>query len=193
MRRANETSEQFDEYEITLIRIKSKSVVGKAGFLPDDMEDIMQDIIVDLLERLPKYNPDKSSRHTFIDDLANNKIARMLCDKSAAKRHYSLAPATLDMVDGKVHGDDAEPVSEKNEICSDTSRTLSDFEIIELRQDIVRALKKLPPKLRDICVMLMQKNICAVAAETGIPKATLIDHIKKIRNYFEISGLEKYF
>jgi hypothetical protein len=39
----------------------------------------------------------------------------------------------------------------------------------------------------------MQNNICAVAAETGIPKATLIDHIKKIRNYFEISGLEIYF
>jgi RNA polymerase sigma-70 factor (ECF subfamily) len=187
----NKSAELFDEYEITLIRVKSKSVIGKAGLRPEDIEDVMQDIILDILLRLPNFDPEKSSRHTFIDDLANNRIARMLCDRSCSKRNYKLEPASLDTIADNAQAGDA--VSEEAAPWNSGERTLSDFEVFELREDIVRVLEKLPPKMRGICVMLMQNNICAVAAETGIPKATLIAHLKKIRNHFENSGMENYF
>jgi len=191
----NDTHGLFDEYEIATIRIKSRGLIGKAGFMPGDFEDIRQEIILDLLQRLPNYDPEKSSRHTFINDLVDNKVARIFEERSAAQRDYHFAPAPLVETENehKSLTSDYEPVTEKLLPWNRGLRILSEFELFELREDIIRVLEKLPSNLRDICIMLMQDNICTVAVETGIPKSTLIDHLKKIRNHFEISGLKIYF
>ncbi|HPI75788.1 MAG TPA: sigma factor [bacterium] len=185
--------ERFDEYEVVLIRVKSKSAIGKTGLRQEDLEDIAQDIILDLLQRLPKYDPEKASRHTFIDRIVEHALADMFNERSAPKRDYRRAPASLDPTTEKIFPGGRDNNGERKAPWKSGASELTDYEIVELRHDIVRALEKLPPKLRDICIMLMQENICAVSAETGIPKATLIGHIKKIRNHFEFCGLENYF
>ncbi len=192
----NKTHGLFDEYELTLIKIKSAKLIGKVGFLPDELEDIRQEIILDLLERLPNYDPAKSARHTFINDIVDNRIADMIEERKAAKRDYHFAPTSLDAATVNENGTrniDFESATEKTLPWNRGIQMLSDFELFELRDDIIRVLEKLPPNLLDICILLMQDNICTVAAETGIPKSTLIDHLKKIRNHFENSGLKNYF
>jgi len=181
----------FDEYELTLIRIKSRKLIGKAGFIPDDLEDIRQEIILDLLQRLPNYDPAKSSRHTFINDLIDNRITDMVREKIALKRDYQAEPQSLDAAVGGFIASGA--VTKKELPWNRGMKMMSEFEIFEMRQDIIRVLEKLPPNLREICFRLLSDNICTVAEETGIPKATLIGHLKKIRNHFEISGLQIYF
>lgn len=185
----------FDEYEITTIRVKAKNLIGKAGFTKDDLEDIQQEIILDILQRLPGYDPAKSSRRTFINDIADNKIARLIEERNADKRDYHSTPESLDAVN-----DDGDRTWESR-INSVTNEDfpwnvwsgLSDFDRLELREDIIPVLKKLPPKLQDICIRLMQNSICGVSIETGIPKTTLLDHMKKIRKHFEKSGLKNFF
>ena len=181
----------FDEYELTLIRIKSKKMIGKTGFLPDDLEDIRQELILHLLQRLPSYDPSKSSRHTFINDVIDNKIIDLVREKISQKRDFQSAPWSLDaaVCASNISG----AVTEKSLPWNRDRKMMSEFELFEMREDIIRVLEKLPPNLQEICIRLLQDNICTVAEETGIPKATLIDHLKKIRNHFEISGLKIYF
>ena len=165
----NYTNGLFDDYELTVIRIKSRNLIGKAGFLPDDLEDIRQEIILDLLQRLPKYDPSKSSRHTFINDLVDNKIANLIEEKNAALRDYHNSPARLDEPanTNPIPTLDYESATENVSL---RDGVMSDFELFELREDIIRMLEKLPPHLRDVCIRLLQDNICTVAKEAPEPR-----------------------
>ena len=56
----------IDPYAAGLIRFKARQLVGQAGFTASDREDIEQKLILDLLRRLPKYNPKRAQLNTFI-------------------------------------------------------------------------------------------------------------------------------
>ncbi|HOY62649.1 MAG TPA: sigma factor [bacterium] len=185
----------FDEYELTTIRVKARKLIGKAGFTRDDLEDIQQEIVLDILQRLPAYDPEKSSRHTFINDIADNKIAALIEERNAEKRDYRFTSGSLD--DAKDDGDRAWE-SRINSVTAEDfpwnkGGALSDFDRFELRADIVQAFRGLPPNLQDICLRLMRDSAGVVAAETGIPKATVLYNLKKIRKHFEKSGLKNLF
>ena len=47
----------IDPYAAGLIRFKARQLVGQAGFTASDRNDLEQDLILDLLRRLPKYDP----------------------------------------------------------------------------------------------------------------------------------------
>jgi len=48
--------ERLEDYAVQLIRHKAWQLVGRAGFTKDDREDIEQDLKLDLLRRLSKFN-----------------------------------------------------------------------------------------------------------------------------------------
>ena len=58
--------EGIDEYAVQIIKFKAKQLVGRVGLTDSDREDLEQEMILDLLQRLPKYNPDRAQRNTFI-------------------------------------------------------------------------------------------------------------------------------
>lgn len=191
----NEKDRSLDEYEITTIRIKAKKVIGKAGFRSDDLEDIQQEIALDVLMRLPGFDPEKSSRHTFINAIADNKVASLIEERNATKRHFLNAPISLNdsFDDGEQSLETRISSISSGDLPWNERNALSEFERIELRNAIMQTLRDLPPKLQDICLRLMRKSANAVAAETGIPKATILYNLKKIRKHFEKSGLKNFF
>ena len=50
---------QLNEYARSVIRNKARQLIGKYGFTPDDYEDLEQEMILDLLVRLPKFDPEQ--------------------------------------------------------------------------------------------------------------------------------------
>ena len=47
----------IDEYAVRIIKYKARQLVGRVGFTESDREDLEQEMILDLLQRLPKYDP----------------------------------------------------------------------------------------------------------------------------------------
>lgn len=171
-------------------------LIGKAGFTREDLDDIKQDITLDLLLRLPKHDPAKSSLNTFINDVVDNKIARMIEAQNAEMRDFRIKTGSLNEIAEDVDGTPTELI---HDITDDDlpwnhgTGEMSDFDLFELRNDTIRVLSKLPPKLREICLRLMRDNIFVVAREMGIARATLYDQLKIIREHFDKLGLKIFF
>ncbi|MFH1891093.1 MAG: hypothetical protein ABIK83_00245 [Candidatus Zixiibacteriota bacterium] len=65
-------------------------------------------------------------------------------------------------------------------------------ELQDLRIDLSKAMEKLPPELRQICEQLLAKTITEISEDTGVPRGTIYDHMKKIAAIFEDAGLREY-
>jgi len=183
-------------YALDTIRIKAKKLIGKAGFTWDDLDDIKQDITLDLLQRLPKHDPEKASLNTFINDVVDNKIARMIEAQNAEMRDFRIEAVSLNELVEDVDGTTDELV---NDITDESlpwnqgACEISDFNYFELNNDIKKALSVLPPQFREMCLRLMKDNIFVVANDMGIPRASMYYHLKLLREHFEKSGLKIFF
>ena len=82
--------EGIDEYAVQLIRYKARQLVGRVGFTESDRDDLEQELMLDLLRRLPKYNPDRAQRNTFIARVVEHKIATII--RIAESRHARRPP-----------------------------------------------------------------------------------------------------
>ena len=170
-------------------------MVGQKGFVESDREDLEQEMLLDLLERLPKYNPNRAKRNTFIACIVDNKIATIIEAREAGLRDYRLCRCslneriernkcgslerieTLDQEDYmRCIGSHMQPLSK-----------LHDFSI-----DIREVIEKLPPELHEFCIRLGIETVTEISRDTGIPRGTIYESIKKLRNIFKVSGLKDY-
>jgi len=86
---------RLDRFEEWFIARKARQLAGKAGFTRDDVEDIEQDIRLDVLIRLPWFDPAKSNRHTFIAMIVRRCVASILERQRAEKRGCGRRPQSL--------------------------------------------------------------------------------------------------
>jgi DNA-directed RNA polymerase specialized sigma24 family protein len=87
--------EGIDEYAVRIIKYKARQLVGRVGFTESDREDLEQEMLMDLLQRLPKYNPDRAQRNTFIARVVEHKIATIIEARKAGLRDYRLCRCSL--------------------------------------------------------------------------------------------------
>ena len=70
--------EGIDAYAANLIRNKARLLVGKAGLSESDRPDLEQELMIDLLERMKRYNPAKAKKTTFMARIVERRIASLL-------------------------------------------------------------------------------------------------------------------
>ena len=87
--------DDIDPYAVEIIRLKARQLVGQAGFTASDRDDLEQELILDLLRRLPKYDPSRAKRNTFIARVVEHKIANLIEAQTAHKRDYRRCPCSL--------------------------------------------------------------------------------------------------
>lgn len=85
-----------DRYAAHLIRFKAWVLSRRRAFAGDDQEDIEHDLWLDLLERLPKYAPEKATLNTFIALVVERRVATLIRDRSTEKRSTDREECSLD-------------------------------------------------------------------------------------------------
>ena len=88
-------------YEMTLIRVKARKLVGTFGFTESDREDIEQDLAVHLIERIDQLDLTRSSRNTFVNCIVDRKIISMLRWRFAQRRDYRRCRVLLGRQSGR--------------------------------------------------------------------------------------------
>ena len=58
------------------------------GFTASDREDLEQEMMTDLFQRLPRFDPKRAGRNTFIARVVEHKIATLIEARKAGMRDY---------------------------------------------------------------------------------------------------------
>ena len=171
---------ELTPYALNLIHQKARKLIGKAGYNESDFEDIKQDLTLEVVRCLPKFNPDKATYNTFIDRVIEGKICKLLRYLKCAETR--LSPGSVFVQRGNLRrirrivqraytlGQD-----EHDQRTGRYSRSQGERTDMEL--DIKMALEALPPKLRKIAIMLQSYSISEAAKKLGIPQGTFTRNI----------------
>ena len=183
----------INDYVEELIHHKARQLIGTAGFTRDDVEDLEQEMRLDLLERLPKFDPNKATYNTFMSRLVERKISNLI-------RHRTQEIRDFRCEEGSVH-DVVECGDKKVECIETVTQDEQDFRLgrhihstkahQDLKLDISLVLSTLTPELRKLAELLKTMSITEVARKLGIPRSTLYDRITRLRGIFEDMGLSK--
>ena len=185
----------IDDYAVQLIKYKARQLVGRVGFTESDREDLEQEMVLDLLRRLPKFDPKRAGRNTFIARIVEHKVATIIEAQKAGMRDYRLCSCSLNDRPEDEEGRSIERMEtlDQEDYLRRTgklSRPMS--ELRNLSIDLRSAVQTLPPELRELCKRLQTESVTEISRDTGIPRGTIYESIKKLRAIFEDAGLKDY-
>lgn len=185
----------IDDYAVRIIRYKARQLVGRVGFIESDRQDLEQEMVFDLLRRLPKFKPERAQRNTFIARVVEHKVATIIEAQKAGMRDYRLCSCSLNDRFENEEGGSVERIDTINQDdylqrTGKLSRPISDLRGLSI--DVRSAVEKLPPELRELCKRLQVESVTEISRDTGIPRGTIYESIKKLRTLFEDAGLKDY-
>lgn len=190
------TRPDLTEYANKLIHHKACKLVGKAGYIEGDVEDIKHDLIVDLLERLPKFDPTKARYNTFVARVVERKICNLIRDRRAARRDRRREECSLNEDVDAGEGDELHRTATLDQDdhearCGKHRRPAEDRH--QLRLDIDAVMADLSPDLRRAVELLRSMPINQVAREMGISRPSFYEnHLTRLRDAFAAKGLDGY-
>jgi RNA polymerase sigma-70 factor, ECF subfamily len=154
-----------------------------------DFDVIKQDLLIEILEQLPKFNPSRASLKTFIGHVVHYKVCKIRAHRNDCHRVASL--------DSKLSGrDDGRSITLGETLSDDADRRRgrnpTPDELSGLGLDLEGTIASLKPEHRDLCERLKTDTVTEIARELKASRGTLYEAIKQIRAAFERDGLSAY-
>ena len=178
------------QYAGRIIGHRVRKLLGRAGLTKGDREDLEQQLMCDVLRRLRRFDPSRGAIGTFIARIVERHIAIILRDRRAPIRDYRRNACSLN---DDLTGEDGETVERADAIDAQVNRPgRSDEDRSQLILDVHQVVDGLPEDLRTLCVRLKTQTVTEISIQTGMPRTTLYDAIRRIRGHFEAAGMDGY-
>jgi len=191
---AHSKQQQITQYAKDHVHHTALSLVGKAGIRKSDVEDIESDLLVEILERLPQFDPEKACYNTFVASVVRAKVKNILRDRQRERRDRSREEYSLNdtVHDGRgSRTEHAEQLSwEEDDHRIGGGR--SEDEQREMTLDVETVLAGLSDDERALCELIKTESISEAARQLGIPQTTAASKVKRLRRVFREAGLEDY-
>jgi RNA polymerase sigma factor (sigma-70 family) len=184
----------FDPETVANVRRKVLRLIRSSSFLWNDQPDLEQELMLHLLRREHRHDPERAPLGTFISWILDNKIRQLLQARHACIRDQRCCQASLNQ----------EYIDDEGNICEwldsiiqsgrwdGPSRESRQHCAHELRIDLAAALAELSPPQLALCRCLMFHDIAETSRILGVPRSTLYDRIHAIREVFSSHELEIY-
>ncbi len=186
--------EKLDRFTRGIIRRKINQLIGRAGFTRQDRDDLEQDLFLRVLQSLPSFDSNHGHRNKFITAVVERHVANILRNKRAEKRDHRRIGSLNVMV--SIGEDEATELAEtigQRELDARRGRhPRSHEELAQLAQDVVEVIAKLPKELQDLAERMKTQNVAEIARDMGIPRTTLHESVRRLRQRFENTGLKEY-
>jgi len=134
-------------------------------------------------------------RNTLIARVVEHKIATIIEARKAGLRDYRLCNCSLnDRFEDEQGGsvERMETIDQEDYMRRTGRLSRPAAELRDLSVDVRQAIEKLPPELRELCRRLDTDTVTEISRDTGIPRGTIYESIKKLRTIFEDAGLRDY-
>lgn len=186
-----ERDNPIDKAVAAIVRRKARSLVGCAGLTPQDCEDVEQELFLRLLRPLWDRTPTGPGRLAYVQRLVDRFALNLLRDRQRGKRD----PGPIASLDAPLAGDDAKDLGdtvgarERDAVRGTAPR--DKIELWELTLDVAAVLERLPDDLRAIAVGLMNERLAALARRLNVPRSTLHDRARGVRDRLADENLDE--
>lgn len=190
--------EFWDEEESYIegrIRHWSRRVSRDLHLGDEDEKDLAQALRLDLLQRLPAFDPAKASRRTFITLIIEHGARSFSEEHRAAKRGRQFAHVSLDEpADPAAENPVArgEFVSQDEYLEATRAPAFSQEEHRDLVIDLRQAEARLTAPEIVVCRLLREMTKTEAASALGLPRTTLQDIVHRLGGKLARAGLEEY-
>jgi RNA polymerase sigma-70 factor (ECF subfamily) len=175
------------KYAIKRIHFKARQMLGRNGFTEDDFDDLRQELMLDVLRRLPKFNGNRAGIKVFICHVIDHRIASLIKHQEAGCRDHRRAERSLDdwvHDKGGTWTPFGKTVTEDETLGRLGRDGRSRQEQVELALDTATVLSRLDEGDRELCLELQVKRPLEISREKGVRRAGIYERIKAIRNKF---------
>jgi RNA polymerase sigma-70 factor, ECF subfamily len=167
-----------DPYVLHQASCRASLLVATAGFTSDDWEDLRQEIVLDLIRRAPKFDPERGNWHGFVRGVARHHSTILIAGHR--RRTREVLGEDLKREDAHV-GDSADALDK----CPGSNPVVE----LDLRLDVQRVVARLPPHLRSLANLLGQMPVKELCQYTGKSRPTVYRMTLQIKEAFFDAGL----
>ena len=197
--KADDGLSQFDDPEVDkftarLVKRKARQLVGRAGFVSSDREDIEQDLSLKLTKQLSAFDPRKGSLMSFITTVVERHAATLIRNKNAEKRDHRRICSlnvTIEVTD-EGPTELVQTIGDRELDARLGRRRRSECELVQLALDLASVMATLPHDWQTLLERRKTQTMADIARELGVPRTTLNEWMRRIRKRFEKAGLNEY-
>jgi RNA polymerase sigma factor (sigma-70 family) len=154
-----------------LLNCAVKRLVESSYFAACERHDLRQELTLAVLDRWPKFDPERGTRIAFLSVVIGSRAAKLRRERMVYLRNYK--PVPLEACD---------PAD------LDHQRQ-DDGPLLDRALDVQMLLDTLPPDLRQIAELLQVEPAAEVARRLGTTRHKLRSQLRQIRRHFR--SLEK--
>ena len=168
---------EFTPYLLQQTGLRASLLRTSFGFTTDDWDDLRQDLVLDCLRRLPRFDASRGDWKGFVRGVVKNQACALAARQARRPEIRSLESHDCgsggDALLGITHPPLAEDALPTVELCLDARRVLAG----------------LPEELQIIARCLAEMSFLAVCQQTGLTHTQLKRKVARIRAAFVAAGL----
>lgn len=154
-----------------------------------DLDDLRQDLLVDLICRLPSYDPCRGSLEAFASVVLRNR-----CSRIAVQQYHRLRAqgGPIMSLDAPAAGEE-EPLgsllAESDGLTAWHGQDGSETEKTDCRLDLERALSELSEQAQDVCIALSTSTIAELVGRKQFSRSALYRWVSLLRLDLAMRGI----
>ncbi len=167
----------------------ARGLVRRLGLPGHEQEDLRQELLVDLIARLKWFDPARGTLNAFANVIIRHRAGRLA--KRINIERAIFAPTSLK--ESSAHDPNVasafDSVMEAHGYIPGLAHPHDRFATIDRRLDLGRALGKLRPRDRNLCVKLAEQTPAELSRSGTFSRATLYRRLKDIRLRLLVEGI----
>jgi len=154
-----------------------------------EREDLGQDLLVDLLRRLPAYDPSRGSIGAFANIVLRNQSSRIAMRHHRQRRAQGGSLLSLEVPLAGAREPVGETLTEDDGLAAWHGQTCCAAAVTELHHALQAALARLPAEDRRFCAALAHRPVTALATEGFGSRSALYRRLADLRHVLTAHGL----
>lgn len=170
----------IDDYVMERIDYRARRLAIQFGLTDEQREDLSQDMVVEVLAAMARFDPAQSNRKTFVSRVLDNFVKNAIRTEMHRRQRECYNPIPLeDISEGYV------PV-----VNDPRGGELSEVEQVDMKMDFEEILSWMPQRLQRICKLLTEYSVAETAEKLGVNRTAIYRHIPEIQEYFRRGDYE---
>jgi RNA polymerase sigma-70 factor (ECF subfamily) len=179
--RCLELTEARTRHVLRTAEVRASLLVANSKYSRDQWEDIRQELIVDLLRRSPKFDPNRGEWEGFVRGVMRNHSTVL----RQRKCREVVSPMSMEFIQARATEAGPSPTAAltSNLRCKGTIG-------LDVKLDLQRAISSMPLALQTLARQLSQMNVTEVCRSTGRSRSRVYQMIRQIRALLVSAGIQ---